>query len=259
MGIITSKRKVDSSGCAGIVTNTRYEKLKQEDSTICDEKSPSVLGKDVQTAEQIDTNYVGNVADKQIEKQKKDNTKQSKSLTVQYYSCNGHPSNFSIRTEPRSLLENPLLKRAEGESGSLKPVNPFRIGKEKDQERIDLFESGLVNPHNRAGIIKHDIDPKEEEIIGELKGIGIISKRGIKPVEHAEHQNEKKAPLFTEIPFEFGSSKTNENVHVLAGLSEISLKSDDNKNEHSEQTTCQDDTLESNGQLALKLIDIDVV
>lgn len=73
-----------------------------------------------------------------------------------------------------SMLENPLLKRvkpdsplyrrADGELRPVGPVHPWKLGKDKNQVRLELEEKGLIK--NKTA---------EEEIIGDLRNVGIIS------------------------------------------------------------------------------------
>ena len=59
--------------------------------------------------------------------------------------------------------DNPLYKRADGELRPVGPVHPWKLGKDKNQVRLELEEKGLIKTKTA-----------EEEIIGNLRNVGII-------------------------------------------------------------------------------------
>jgi hypothetical protein len=92
-----------------------------------------------------------------------------------------------------SLLENPLLKRADeshlrrkdGELKPIGPLNPLKLGRSKDAIRLELAQTGLLGPTPRSDKSKNVFDTTDDCIIGEQNRIVVVPEKAIKE-SHAD-------------------------------------------------------------------------
>lgn len=108
----------------------------------------------------------------------------------------------------RAGLDNPLIKRVDRELRPVGPVHPFKLGKDKNQVRLELEETGLIKS-NKSDRYIPNIDPTEEGIIGDLRSVGIISNISQSYAGPQETEFRRKLPpRLTHLTNEAGKSKT---------------------------------------------------
>lgn len=106
----------------------------------------------------------------------------------------------------RSNIDNPLIKRSDGELRPVGPVHPWKLGKDKNQVRLELEETGLLQS-TKYEKYPPNIDPMEEGIIGDLRSIGIISNSSAYNGQQITESKRKLPPRLAHLSTELGKSK----------------------------------------------------
>lgn len=106
----------------------------------------------------------------------------------------------------RANFDNPFIKRSDGELRPVGPVHPWKLGKDKNQVRLELEETGLLQS-TKYEKYPPNIYPMEEGIIGDLRSIGIISNSSSYNGQQITESKRKLPPRLAHLSAELGKSK----------------------------------------------------